>query len=589
MSKRVRTLLRVSSRQQLHDDDIPLQRAEAHKYIATHKDWEFDKEYIERAVSAFKNKAEERDVLQEILIDAQNGEFDILLAYMSDRIGRLEEYTFYVVMLNNLGVEVWTINDGQLKTEDDTDRLTTYLKFWQNGRESKKTSKRVHDAQIESVRAGKFVGGKAPYGYKLVDSGLISNHGRLLKKLVIVEEQAEVVRKIYSLAIHQGYGYEKIAKYLNSEGIPAPTLSQWKGGTVASILKNPIYMGYYAINRRKTVYTKKRLDRKDWILSENQIPEIVIVSEQDWERAQLIRESRKNRIETSKQKSIEAFEEQYNVPFSSSGKLALIGLCQCGYCGKRLKNGSYLNRWTTKDGEKKVSYVGRYNCPEKCAERASYSQDYLESIVFAIVEEYMDNLKTVDISEEIKTMQKQLTAGTDKELQSIRKEIQKLKVDIETLEEKIPDAIRGDYYFSAEKLSSMIKEKEQKIVKLAEQEKQIQQKVQQSQFASKDLEKFISVIPNWKEEFQSADMATKKMLLSSLIDSIIVKDMDIRIKFKVRLENFFDFTKEELVPKTIHHGVSGKGIQFQYHILYGIRPEIHLWSKHFPKHFQCRR
>ena len=570
MSKRVRTLLRVSSRQQLHDDDIPLQRAEAHKYIATHKDWEFDKEYIERAVSAFKNKAEERDVLQEILIDAQNGEFDILLAYMSDRIGRLEEYTFYVVMLNNLGVEVWTINDGQLKTEDDTDRLTTYLKFWQNGRESKKTSKRVHDAQIESVRAGKFVGGKAPYGYKLVDSGLISNHGRLLKKLVIVEEQAEVVRKIYSLAIHQGYGYEKIAKYLNSEGIPAPTLSQWKGGTVASILKNPIYMGYYAINRRKTVYTKKKLDRKDWILSENQIPEIVIVSEQDWERAQLIRESRKNRIETSKQKSIEAFEEQYNVPFSSSGKLALIGLCQCGYCGKRLKNGSYLNRWTTKDGEKKVSYVGRYTCPEKCAERASYSQDYLESIVFAIVEKYMDNLKTVDISEEIKTMQKQLTAGTDKELQSIRKEIQKLKVDIETLEEKIPDAIRGDYYFSAEKLSSMIKEKEQKIVSLAEQEKQIQQKVQQSQFASKDLEKFISIIPNWKEEFQNADMATKKMLLSALIDSIVVKDMDIRIKFKIRLENFFDFTKEELVPKTIHHGVPGKGIQFQYHILYGI-------------------
>ena len=55
-------------------------------------------------------------------------------------------------------------------------------------------------------------------------------------------------------------------------------------------------------------------------------------------------------------------------------------------------------------------------------------------------------------------------------------------------------------------------------------------------------------------------MATKKMLLSSLIDSIIVKDMDIRIKFKVRLENFFDFTKEELVPKTIHHGVQGEGV-----------------------------
>ena len=557
MAKRVRTLLRVSSKQQLHDDDIPLQRAEAQRYIATHKDWVFDKEYLEGAISAFKNTAEERDILQEILEDARNAEFDVLLAYMSDRIGRKEQYAFYVASLNQLGVEVWTINEGQLKTEDDTDMLTTLIKFWQNGRESKKTSQRVHDARVESVREGKFIGGKAPYGYKLVDSGILSNKGRMLKKLVIVEEDAEVVRKIYSLAIHQGYGYEKIAKYLNKEGIPAPSLPQWKGGTVASILKNPTYMGYYSINRRKTIYTKKKLDRSEWTLSKKQIPEIVIISEQDWERAQLIREARKNRIQASKDKSFQAFEEQYNTPFSTSGKLALIGFTYCGYCGKRLKNSGYLNRWETKEGEKKVSYAGRYSCPSKWKERGSYTQDYLEPIVFSIVEEYMENLKAVDISEEIKTMQRQLTAGTDKQLKNIEKEIQKLREDIVTLEDKIPEAIRGDYYFSVEKLSAMIQEKEQKIIKLTEQEKQIHQKVAQNQFASNDLEKFISMIPNWKEEFQNADMATKKMLLSSLIDSIVVKDMDIRIKFKIRLEDFLDLSMEELPPKTIHNAVQG--------------------------------
>ena len=52
MGKKVRTLLRLSSRQQLHDNDIPVQRAEAEEYIAKHTDWEFDKEYIEKAVSA---------------------------------------------------------------------------------------------------------------------------------------------------------------------------------------------------------------------------------------------------------------------------------------------------------------------------------------------------------------------------------------------------------------------------------------------------------------------------------------------------------------------------------------------------------
>ena len=585
MRKKVRTLLRVSSKQQLHDDDIPLQRAETHKYILTHKDWIFDKEYIERAVSAYKNSAEDRDILQDILEDARKGEFDVLLAYMSDRIGRQEEYAFYVATLNRLGIEVWTINDGQLKTEDHVDKLITYIKFWQNEGESKKTSQRVHDAQIEMVKSGKFVGGKAPYGYRLVDSGLISNHGRLLKKLEIIEEQAEIVRKIYSLAVHQGYGYQKIANQLNKEGIPAPSLPQWKNGTIRSILTNPIYMGYYAINRRKTMYNKKRMDRKEWTLSEHQIPEIVIVSEQEWEKAQRIRESRKDRLEESKKKSLEAYEEQYNVPFSSRGKLPLLDLCYCGYCGKRLKNSSYINHWTTKDGEKKVSYIGRYQCPENCKERASYSQDYLDSIVFSIVDTYMENLKAIDISEEIKIMQQQLNGSIEKELQSVVRESNKLRVDIATLEEKIPEAIRGEYFFSIEKLSSMIKEKEQRLEEFIEKEQQIRFKIQQNQIASKDLEKFISIIPNWKEEFENADMPTKKMLLSSLIDRIEVKDMDIRIKFKIRLEDFFDLAVEdENYHETMHEGVPRQRLQFYYHLIHSLRSQIHTGQKLLPEH-----
>ena len=80
---------------------------------------------------------------------------------------------------------------------------------------------RVRDNQIELVKSGKFVGGKAPFGYRLIPSGMVSNHGRLLKKLEIVENDAEIVRKIYALAIRQGMGYGKIANALNAEGIPA--------------------------------------------------------------------------------------------------------------------------------------------------------------------------------------------------------------------------------------------------------------------------------------------------------------------------------------------------------------------------------
>ena len=58
MAKKVRTLLRVSSKQQLHDDDIPIQRGELQEFIDRQKDWVFDDEYMEKAISAYKNGIE---------------------------------------------------------------------------------------------------------------------------------------------------------------------------------------------------------------------------------------------------------------------------------------------------------------------------------------------------------------------------------------------------------------------------------------------------------------------------------------------------------------------------------------------------
>lgn len=551
--KRVRTLLRVSSRQQLHDDDIPVQRAEAQMYIAQRPEWEFDGEYIEKAVSAYKNGVRDRKVLQQILEDADNREFEVLLAYMSDRIGRQEEYSTYVATLNQMGIEVWTIRDGQLKTEEHVDKLLNYIRFWQNAGESEKTSKRVRDTQRELIRSGKFLGGKAPYGYKLISSGEISNHGRLLKKLMIVEEYADIVRKIYGLAVYQGFGFEKIAKVLNEEGIPPVEAAKWRASTVAGILKNPIYMGYPCIHRRVNHGSFTRLDRRDWVYSEVQVKELVIIQPELWEKAQEIREARKAKFNTSRESAGKQYEEQYNVPFSTKGRLALIGLTYCGYCGKRLKNGSYTNHRVIKStGEKKVSFTGRYTCPEKCRERSCYSQAYLEDIVCSIVESCMERLEKIDVTEEIEKMYSEQNRNTEKELQKIQKEQKKLQLDIETLEGKIPDAIRGDYCFSAEKLSSIIEEKQQALLELDKTSRAIKHRLSGSRLQCCDMERFIGRVPNWKEEFQNADIQTKQMLLAAIIDKIIVMDGDIHIKFKIWLGDDTDgVALENLLLETI--------------------------------------
>ena len=89
--KRVRMLLRVSSNQQLDaDGDLDIQRQIVLDYIGEHADWVLDKkEYFEGSNSGYKNTVAKRDVLQEVLQDAQNGEYNILVVYKDDRVGRL--------------------------------------------------------------------------------------------------------------------------------------------------------------------------------------------------------------------------------------------------------------------------------------------------------------------------------------------------------------------------------------------------------------------------------------------------------------------------------------------------------------------
>lgn len=549
--KRVRTLLRVSSRQQLHEDDIPLQREETRSYIARHQDWVFDKEYLEKAVSAYKNGVEDREVLMQIKEDAENKEFDILLTYMTDRIGRREEYIFYINALYEAGIEVWTVKDGKIKNDEHTDSLITFIRFWQNEEESRKLGKRVKDALIREVENGNFIGGKAPYGYRLVEIAEKDSHKRNRHKMEIIEEQAEVVRKIYDLYIHQGYGYEKIAKELNRAGIPAVSADKWKNGTVCSILKNPIYMGYYSIHRRERGKNFKRLDRKEWILSKEQVSDIVIISQTDWEKAQEIRESRKSHLEERKNHSLALYEQQYSAPFNPRGKLSLLGIAYCGYCGKRLKSAGYNNHWTTKDGTEKVSCIGRYGCQEKCAERSYYSQDFLESVVFEVVEDYLENLKEVDIAKELDEMKRQKMSSVDKEQKRISKKIDKAVKDIKTFEDALPDALRGESRIPIDRLTRLIDEKEKELTELRQDRVRLQKQIEQTNTTYDEFSKFIDIAPNWKQVFKESDIPTKRMLLASLIERIDVKDEDISIKFRIRIEDFLKDSSDKKILDTI--------------------------------------
>ena len=110
----VYTLYRVSTKQQVDKakDDIPMQREACHEF-AEKMGWTIGKEFLEKGVSGFKVSASDRDAIQDLKAAALNKEFDILLVFMFDRIGRIDDETpFIVEWLVNQGIRVWIVQEG---------------------------------------------------------------------------------------------------------------------------------------------------------------------------------------------------------------------------------------------------------------------------------------------------------------------------------------------------------------------------------------------------------------------------------------------------------------------------------------------
>ena len=149
--KRVVCLYRVSTVGQVDKDDIPMQKQYCREFAKRQTDWKIVKEFSEKGISGFKISAKDRDAIQEIQKMALQGEFDILLVFMFDRLGRKDDETPFVVeWFVKQNVEVWSAMEGQQRFDNRVDKLLNYIRYWQASGESIKTSLRVKEALIKA-------------------------------------------------------------------------------------------------------------------------------------------------------------------------------------------------------------------------------------------------------------------------------------------------------------------------------------------------------------------------------------------------------------------------------------------------------
>ena len=299
------------------------------------------KTYIDRAMTGTNDN---RPDFQQMIKDSANKEWQNIIVYKLDRFSRNKyETAKYKKILKDNGVKLLSAMENIPDTPEGIilESLLEGMAEYYSAELSQKVKRGMNETRLK----GNFTGGNLIYGYK------VENH-----KVVINEEQAEVVRYIYEQYALGVYVKDIIAdlteKHIFNHGKP------FARNTIYNILKNEKYSDVYRFNNQTF---------------ENMYPQIV--STEIYEKVR----QKTNQNKYGK-RSIE-------VVYLLRNKL------KCGYCGEPIS----AECGTTSQGKKRRYYkcLGKKRHTTNC-NKQTIRKEVLEDLVIKILIEQSNTPKTLD-------------------------------------------------------------------------------------------------------------------------------------------------------------------------------------------------
>jgi len=269
-----------------------------------------------------------RPAFKRLLRDCENKHFNMVIVKDLSRLGRehIETDNYiekYFPERNIRFVAIGDDYDSESKMQD-LDFIVPMRNLF-NQFYPADTSKKVRQAFRAKASRGEFIGAQAPFGYKKSQK---DKH-----VLIIDEEVAPIVQRMFTLIAYHGYGFTKIAKLFSSEKILTPSAYQarnsnreysknpydWNLGSIRAIINNETYLGKLVSGKRSVMsFKNKRVikkDREDWIVVDNMFPPII--TQELWDDAHA-------RIGERKRDTTSSFDNIF------------AGLIRCDKCGKVL-------------------------------------------------------------------------------------------------------------------------------------------------------------------------------------------------------------------------------------------------------------
>lgn len=373
------------------------------EFIKSNPNWVFVPGYIDEGISG--TSVTKRESFMQMMDDAELRKFDFVITKEISRFSRnTVDSIQYTQKLLSYGIGVFFQSDNINTLLPDSElRLTIMSSIAQD--EVRKLSERVKFGFKRAIEKGVVLGNDRLWGYR-------KDHGRL----VIVEEEAVIVRKIFEMYATEGVGIRAVVKWLDDHGYKNSNGNPFSFSTIRKILINPKYKGYYCGGKtHKTDYKLKdikQMDESEWVMYKDETGEVVpaIVSEDLWEKANRILARRSAKMKSDNPTS-------YQNKYVYSGKIICME-----------HNVPYYHaRYHYKTGDKEVWQCRQYAAKGRagCHSPTVYTTE-LDEIMRQVADLLIEN-KTEIIQ---KMMRVYCKIG---EKSTLKADIAKLEVDLKTV------------------------------------------------------------------------------------------------------------------------------------------------------------
>jgi DNA invertase Pin-like site-specific DNA recombinase len=328
-------------------------------------DWILHKTYVDAGISGTKIRG--RNAFIEMIADAKEGKFDILLAKSYSRFARnMRESLQVIADLIEANVRIIFVEDGlDSGSKEGMSRFGIFS--WLSEEEARRTSLRIKEVWNYYDSKGKMHSPVEPFGY---------DYDTTSKNFVVNEKEAITVRRIFELYAG-GKGCRYLEQLLRDENVPTKRGGKWDKSSILQMIRNRVYTGALVQGMSRsidvTLKARKQLPQEDWVIHENHHP--AIIDRELWEAAQeaITIRSNKAKAEGSRHSSTALYSN----------------LIFCGICGK-----SFI----IKRAKRSRNYAPYYSCSlyeQSGAVRAGHSRS-------AIYEEDLNELLRVHMAKLIK-------------------------------------------------------------------------------------------------------------------------------------------------------------------------------------------